>query len=91
MVVPKSLITVDDILELFEKNKEDMDSTLAREIILRVYKGDYFNILYVCGETALLILLEHFEELQEFEVCATIRDTILEHNNLTNDNIPTKR
>lgn len=91
MATPKKLITVEDILELFKQNNEDMDINLAREIVMRIYKEDYFNVFYICGETTLHILIDYFEELEEFEVCVTIRDTILEHNKLTKDNIPIKR
>ncbi len=91
MLVPKTLITINDILVLFEENKESMDNALAREIVMRIYKSDYFSILYICGHIPLLILLEYFQELEEFEVCAQIINTISEHNKLTKDNIPTTR
>ncbi len=91
MATPKTLVTVDDILKLFEENKQDMDTTLAREIVMRIYQCDYFSVLYICGHLHLIILIEYFQELEEFEVCASIIDTITEHNKITNDNIPTKR
>lgn len=91
MVTPKTLVTVDDILKLFEENKEDMDTTLAREIVMRIYQCDYFSVLYICGHLYLIILIEYFQELEEFEVCAEIINTIKEHNKLTKENIPTIR
>ena len=91
MVIPKNLITIENILKLFEENKEDMDFTLAREIVFRIYNKEYFSILYLCGHIHLLILLEYFEKLEEYEVCSLIIDTIDEHNKLVNDKIPTKR
>lgn len=90
MSVPRNLITASNILELFIEKGEDMHIALANEIVFRIYKDDYFSILYTCGHDTLIILLNYFEEMEEYEVCVSIRDTINEHNNLVKDNLPTK-
>lgn len=91
LILPKCLITVDEILKLFSDNKEDCDVNSAREIIQKIYLMDYFSILFLYGETPLLLILEYLESKEEYETCGVIIKTIEEQNKINSDTIKTRR
>ena len=51
-----------------------------------IEKDNYLQIIYGMGVVYLLIILDFFEEREQYEYCAKIRDTIGNHKMVSGDN-----
>ncbi len=65
-------------------------SDYYEKMVELIEKGNYLQILYGMGSNYVLILLDFFEEMEDYERCAIIRDTIDNHNKISGDNIQNK-
>jgi len=61
-----------------------------KSILLYMQTRKYDKIMYMYGYKFLLKILELFEDVENYEECFQIVEQIRKHNNLINDNIPTK-
>lgn len=58
----------------------------------RVMKhNQYTECLYQYGYYSLLCLMDEYEQNEMYEECSVIIDVIREHNELMNDNLPTRK
>lgn len=81
------MITSNTLLQYFEKYGLDCDFNIAKEIVSKTYKNDYFSILYLYGEEHLLLLLQMLEELEEYEMCCECLKQIKEQNKINKNEI----
>lgn len=65
------------------------DENEIRELIYQAERLNFFQILYLYDITYLLILLEFFENIQEYSTCAEIVKQIEEQNKLTDEHYKT--
>jgi len=92
----KSEITLTRLLiyELRHRNPDCVkflvDESMIKSILFALKIKSYDTILYSYGHKFLIELLKYFEELEKYEDCHFIKETILEHNKYANDNLTTK-
>lgn len=55
-----------------------------------IEKNNFLQILYGMGITYLLIILEFFEDKEDYVTCSIIRETIVNHNKISGDNLKTR-
>ncbi len=65
-------------------------SNYYEKMIELIEKNNYLQILYGFGYKYVLILLDFFEDRNEFDKCAIILETIENHNLISGDNLKTK-
>ena len=70
---------------------DDIDIQLTESSVNRIlhfiHKSNYLQILYMYHEPVICKLLNHFTEVEDYDQCILIRDTVKNHNKATGDNI----
>jgi hypothetical protein len=83
------------IYEIREKNPDAVKfvpkTNDVKSILLYLKTRKYDTIMYLYGHKFLLEILEMYETHENFEECAEIVKQIKAHNELTKDNISTKK
>lgn len=82
------------IYELRDKNPNSVtfvvDDATVNSVLLHLKTDKYTTLLYTYGSQFLLELLNYYEDLEMYEKCALIKETIESHNKLANDVLPTR-
>lgn len=84
MILMKSL-TVDSLKDCFTTKNLNNYPSLAdyKRIVQLLFKQNYLQIYYEYGVTYLLILINYFEQNDEYEICGKIKKCIEDINKVT--------
>lgn len=88
-----STITITNVSKYFESKTRYLPQPPQKWDLERVLKyierDDYNQLLFDYGEIYCLVVLEMFEQREEYETCAIILNQILTHNEVTESSYKT--